>query len=156
MPGTVTVACCMPNGLRLHIDDFREFPEQVLGGGTRMVRRGYRRNVPDVVLKGNAVPFGTTPEHRIIAQRYGLTPNVDADWWAEWLKQNADNDLVKNRIVFAHGKQEVVIDMVKEHKETKSGLEPLNPETRFNKGMEEPVDPRWPRKIQKATKGPVE
>lgn len=158
MPGQVMVACCMPNGVRLHIDDFREFPEQVVGGGTRMVRRGYRRNQADVVLKGSSVPYGTTPGHTIIGTKakYGLTPNVDADFFAEWMKQNADSDLVKNHIVFAAGKTETVVDMTKDHKNTLSGLERLNPETKFNEGTETPVDARWPKKIQTAKKGQIE
>jgi hypothetical protein len=154
MPGVVTVACRMPNGLRLRIYDFIETYENVIGGGQRPFRKAVRRPKPDVVLKGFTVPYGVMPNQTVVGG-YGLTHEVDADFFSEWMKQNAESDLVKNNIVIAHEKADVVVKRAKEHNDTKSGLEPLDPGTVFKGGVEEPVDVRWPRKIQKATKDPV-
>lgn len=153
MPGTVCVACRMPNGLRLKIWDFHEVEDQVIGGGVRMRKKAHVSVKPgrpqEVVLKGFSRPIGAmdTP----IVAGYALTHNVDAEFWNEWLKQNAESDLVKNSIVFASEKPEIVERKAKEHKSTLSGLEPLNTETTFKNNIETQVDPRWPRKASAAT-----
>lgn len=153
MPGTVTVACRMPNGLRLRIWDFHEVEDQVIGGGVRMRRKAHISTKPgranEVVVKGSSVPIGAM-DNRIIGG-YGITSGVDADFWNEWLKQNAESDLVKNHIVFASEKPEILERKATEHKNTLSGLEPLNTETTFKNNIETQVDPRWPRKASAAT-----
>jgi len=153
MPGTVAVACRMPNGLRLRLYEFRDVEDQVIGGGVRMRKQAHQSIKPgrpgEVVLKGFSQPIGAI-DSRIIGG-YGLTYNVDAEFMSEWMKQNADSDLVKNHIVFSHEKVEIVEKKAMEHKRTLSGLEPLNTETTFRNNIETQVDPRWPRKASSAT-----
>lgn len=153
MPGTVAVACRMPNGLRLRLWEFHDVEDQVIGGGVRSRRMAHRSTKPgrpdEVVLNGFSQPIGAM-DRRIIGG-YGITTGVDADFFTEWMRQNADSDLVKNNIVFSHEKVEVVERKAVEHKRTLSGLEPLNTETTFKNNVETQVDPRWPRKASSAT-----
>jgi hypothetical protein len=153
MPGTVTVACRMPNGLRLRIWDFHEVEDQVIGGGVRTRKQAHRSIKPgrpeEVVLKGFAVPLGYS-DTRIVGG-YALTYNVDAEFMSEWFRQNSESDLVKNNIVFFNDKAEAVEKRARDHKNTLSGLEPLNTETTFKNNIETQVDPRWPKKASAAT-----
>ena len=156
---TVSVACKMPNGVILRLYDFVDSFEQILGagGGMRKTQIARRRPIPDVVLKGFALPRNNGHEafDANVQHGCGLTHNVDASFWEEWLTQNADSDLIKNGIVFSQTKVETIKSEAKERAEQKSGLEPLNPETKHIAGEERQVDPRWPRKIQRGEKSPV-
>lgn len=124
--GTVTVACKMPNGVQLRVFRMVEQAELVMGGGTRMTQRAEPIGNP-VILKGNAIPFGVTPEHKIIGG-YALTEDVDAQFFRKWLEQNADSALVQNKLVFAWEKVSTVEGQAREQALLRSGLEPEDPE----------------------------
>lgn len=126
MASTVSVACKLPNGLFLRLFEMVEYDEPVMGGGTKTAKRAVQKG-GTVRLNGNAVPFGKMVSYPIIAG-YAMT-TVDADFWAEWLRQNADHDAVRNRLVFANEKPDVVNGRAKEHAELQSGLQPLEPDT---------------------------
>jgi hypothetical protein len=146
MPGTVTVACKYPNGIKARLYKQMTVQQAVFGGGVRDIQIP----VPSgdlVTFKGPAAPFGVLPKIPIVGG-YALTSGIDADWFAEWLKQNETTDLVKNKIVFAHAKDTHA--MANEHKDVRSGLEPLNTETTIRNGKQVKVDPRMPRAIEKA------
>src|SRR5262249_25183110 len=64
-----------------------------------------------------------------LAPAYGLTHNVDREFWETWRKQNEDHELVKHNLIFASPKPSYVKDQPKEHTKTKCGVEPLLPPT---------------------------
>lgn len=132
MAGTVTVACKIPNGLRLRVFKETKVQEPVMGGGTKEVPR-FDQDGPEVVVRGPAVPFGQTLQ--FAASGYALT-TVDAEFWAKWREQNKDHDAVKNGLIFASAKSDEVRGIAREREGTRSGLEPL----------QQRDDPRTPRK----------
>jgi hypothetical protein len=128
MPGVVTVACKVPNGLILRLFKMVDFEEPVIGGGIRTSKRGQPdMSKPPVLVNGpGGIGFGHAPKCQI-ADGYGLTPNVDADFFAEWMRQNADLDAVKNRMIFAHEKQDTITKMARDNEKRRSGMEPIEP-----------------------------
>lgn len=126
MPGTVTVACKLPNGLHLRLFNMETYNEPVMGGGTREAKRAVQ-NGGRVTLNGFSHRFDKAPEWGIVGG-YGITHGVDADFFKEWVAQNADSNLVKNKIVFAHGQEASIKSMAVEHKAVKSGMERLDPD----------------------------
>jgi hypothetical protein len=133
MAGTVTVACKLPHGLILRLFRMETRNEPVMGGGTREVQVATQVGEP-VVIKGYAAPFGQVPSVPIEGG-YALTPNVDADFWAAWVKQNEDHDAVRNRLIFANEKSESAQRKAKDQTKVRSGLEPIDPQ-RLPKGIE--------------------
>lgn len=121
----VTIACKHPGGLILRVFKMEDFNEPVMGGGFRTSQRAVKME-QQVVIKGPAVPFGVVPDFRIVGG-YALTEGVPADFWAAWLKQNADSDLVKNRMIHAHESTSYMVGQAKEQRELRSGMEPINP-----------------------------
>jgi hypothetical protein len=133
MPGTVSVACKVPSGLHLRLFSMEDFSEPVMGGGTRTVKRAVETG-QRVTVKGFAHPIDKAPTAQI-AGGYALTPNVDADFFAAWLAQNADSAIVKNKLIFAADKPTYAESKAREQEEIKSGLEPIDP-NRMPKGLE--------------------
>lgn len=136
--GTVTVACKLPNGLILQLCKMEEFDEPLMGGGFRRGKKAVRIGEP-ITVNGCRFPFGTQPDYRIVAG-YALTENVPAEFWKEWLEQNGDSPVVKNKIIFAYEKIDRVIGVCKENASRLTGLEPINPVG----------DPRMPKDIRLA------
>jgi hypothetical protein len=101
VPGTVTVACKLANGLCLDL-------------------KGRER----VIINGSAVPFGM-PSH---PDGYALTHGVDADFFVEWLSLYKDMDAVKKRFIFAYPKAADASAAAREMRDEKCGLEPLDPD----------------------------
>lgn len=62
-----------------------------------------------------------------IAGGYGLTPNVDAAFFAAWLKLNADSPLVKRGIIFSQEKEVNAKAQASDTRGVATGLEPLAP-----------------------------
>ena len=122
----VNVACKLPAGLRLRTFKMRNQNEPVMGGGVREVSVAEPTG-DEVLVHGNAVPFGVVPLHQII-NGYGITQGVSKDFWDAWLEANKDTPVVKNKLIFAYEKLDMIQDWAKEHRDTKSGLEPLEQE----------------------------
>jgi hypothetical protein len=141
---TLTVACKLPNGVVLHLDDMVDEVEPVSFKTVKIARR----RPETVTVHGCAVPVGTPlPAHQIHAG-YALTPGVDADFWAEWLKQNKDTTMVKNNLIFAMPTREAIEAKTTEHKAQRSNLEPLDPTFKVGvNGAIIPNDPRYPRSM---------
>ncbi len=96
----VTVGCKLPTGLHLDLKAKDGVPARV-------------------TLKGaNAA--------RIIGG-YGLTEQVPAEFITEWLKQNAKHPAVINKHIFIHSETASAESIAKEHRELKTGLEPIDP-----------------------------
>lgn len=123
--GVVTVACKLPNGIILRVFDMVDTVE-VIPGGMRTIQRAQPKP-EQVLVHGIAVPFGQAPKCRM-AFGYALTENVNAEFAALWFKQNADSDMVRNKMIFAFEKASDIEAFAKEHQKVRSGLEPLDPE----------------------------
>lgn len=119
-----TVALKMPHGLHLRLFNTVMQPEPQPGGGTKDVPRAEPR--PEtVILKGYLDKYDPSLPTAARGSSYALTQGVDLDFMNEWLKQNHDLDLVKNKLILIHGKD--TKGMAVEHKDTRSGLEPVDP-----------------------------
>lgn len=126
MPGTLTVGCKLPNGLKLQLYRTEEWQEPVMGGGHRKAIRA----VPEsdaVSLNGCARYVGKDAPHPI-QNGAGLTFGVDADLFAEWMRRNKDTEIVRNGFVFAQTKAADAAAQAKDHASLRTGLEPLDPE----------------------------
>lgn len=113
MPGTVTVALKLPNGLVLELKENKEL--------------GLKGRPEVYVARGSALPYGVASEFSIVGG-FGLTPNIDADFFAEWLVRNANLSVVKEGLIFAHAKASDASVQAREFAELRSGLEALDPE----------------------------
>lgn len=143
-PPTVTVACKLPTGLIMRLFRPSTHQEPVVGGGVRDVT--VHLPLPDTItINGNSVPQnGMAPGFTIIdAHRrgdgFGLTHNVPAKFFADWLEQNKDAAYVREGLIWAYSDMDSVHDKARDLENKKSGLEPLNPDG----------DTRAPKQIQK-------
>lgn len=139
MAGVVTVGCKMPTGIILRIHQPYNETELVMGGGTRDVTV-YRALETTHTVWGprNAKlrdPVDANDDPILVTLGYALTPGIPADFWDVWVEQNKNSMLFKNKLVFAAARQMDVRSMVKENKDVRSGMEPLNPDNdpRVNK-----------------------
>jgi len=142
---TVTVACKLPNGLKLQLYRQEEGYEPVQGGGTRKIVRHVPVDEP-VTVFGPATPVGQAPR-TLIFGGYALTPNVSKEFMDEWLQQNQKLDAVKNGLIFVQKDTHAAQDQATEQKSVKSGLEPLHPDPK--------KEPRTP-KVPNANLSPIE
>ena len=126
-----TVACKLPSGLVLQLYKMVDSCEQTLQGprSIKVAERQPRK----FIVNGNAPRRDGQPKLDgqgnpvLFVGDYALTPNVDAEFFAEWLKQHKDLDCVRNRYIFAFSKPEDVKAECKTLEGHKSGLEPLSP-----------------------------
>jgi hypothetical protein len=131
--GTVTIACKHPHGLIMRIFKTTERPEPVLGGGTRMVPVSEPIPGKEITIYGPGRAVGQDPKCLIVAG-YAINTGIDRDFWDQWKAQNADSDLLKNRLVFAYATPESAQAAAREHAKTRSGLEPLDMSMKSVKG----------------------
>lgn len=138
---TVTVACKIPNGLKLEVFEEREVHEPLFGGGTKLVKRFERTGKPGTfyTVRGPRLPFGVPPTFPIVGG-FALTPGIPKDFWDKYCEQNQDSDAIRNGLLFAHESLDKVQGRCREFRGNKSGLEPLDPEAT---GKDR--DPRVPR-----------
>lgn len=102
MPGKVFVGCKLPHGITLNPP------------------KGSADDAEPVELKGlnsSGVIGG-----------YGIT-EVDADFFAAWLKEHAKAPMVVNSLVFGEAKREKAEDRAEEQSGIKTGTEGLNPDS---------------------------
>lgn len=127
---TVTVACKLPNGLILRTFDMVKTTEPA-PGGTRDFEIARPRE-GQVFINGSRTPPGVQVDHAHVGG-YALTTGVDAAFFELWMKQNAESDIVRNKLIFAHATDTAAV--AKENKSRKSGLEPLDPNKLPVKGI---------------------
>jgi len=121
---TVTVACKLPHGLVLRVFQ-RE--EVMLPAGATMIKSEMWAALPEsYTVKGNAHPQNEAPRC-LIVDGYAMTPGIPREHWELWLHQNRKHPAVMNGLIFAHGKQADVRAEAHEKKDTKSGLERIDP-----------------------------
>lgn len=95
MAGTVTVACKLPGGFRAEFD------------GKTVMFNGWH-----VGHDEGAKTAG-----------FGLTPNVDADWYEGWVKSVGDFPAVINGVIFAQSASKAADEAKEKNKSVKSGFE---------------------------------
>lgn len=144
---TVVVACKMPNGMILHLQEEYTDHEQT-PNGVRDVKR-HRKIGDGVFVAGCAMPVGVpNPPKKSIVGGYALTRGVDAEFWTKWLEQNKDAPYVRNGIIFAMPSRDAAEEKADEQEAIKSGLEPLDPTfTTAKDGTIVPADPRYPKQL---------
>lgn len=125
---TVTVACKFPPGLVLQHQKSRKIQVPLMGGGyTEVVE--FHRVGQQVHVRGPGIAHGVkgyrAPE---LEGGYALTHKVDGAFFDEWLKQNADTDLVRNKIVFAASESDDVEAEARDNESRVTGFEPVNPD----------------------------
>ena len=130
---TVIVGCKIPNGLILQLSQMESSREPVMGGGHRDIQTG-RKIGPKYLVKGPAFPVGSVPRY-LIAGGYALTSGIPEDFWNEWVRQNADADIVKNELIIAHKSMEDVEQHCIDNERVVTGLEPVDP-GRLPKGLQ--------------------
>ncbi len=127
---TVVVACKLPAGAKLRVHTW-VVRQTILAAGSKVEERVAEPTGESVTLNGSALDpamlaAGRFPEHPIVGG-YALTPHVPREFWERWLEENAESDLVKNHIIFAHGTEASARDASKTHEKQLSGLEPIDP-----------------------------
>lgn len=142
---TVTVACKFPAGIILQLCREVKFVEEGLGG-TRINRVRYDKAGPTHTVRGPATPNGQVPKgyvRAVVEGGYALTPGIPEDFWTEWLKQNEENPLVINKMIFAHADHGTIQSTARSREGLLSGFEPIVPDS----------DPRIPRSVQAGVGG---
>ena len=136
---TVTVACRLPHGFFMQLDDMVEITEPIIGTvkraqprpGARWRIRGYYDDSREVF--GSAMPMPAQEGH------FALTHGIPRDAWEEWKRTHYDLPMLQNGLVFAHDNGSAIEGMRQERKDVRSGLEPINPD-------------KPPRDVRKITK----
>ncbi|SRR5258708_5335295 len=124
---TVTVACKLPHGLIMQLQEKTTQPQPVMGGGLREVDVWVPSNAhAPITLYGNAHPQNMAPIADI-ASGFALTYDVPKDFWDQWVEQNKTLPAVKNGLVFAQPNSRRAKDEAKEKADLKTGFERLDP-----------------------------
>ena len=76
---------------------------------------------------GKSVELRGSRDSRIL-NGYGLTNNVDAEFWEAWKKAHAKLPYVKNELVFAYKDKRSAQDMAEERQKERTGMEGLDPD----------------------------
>jgi hypothetical protein len=118
---TVTIASKLPMGLVLRVQE--TFFRRVAGPRGFVTEQAARDVGPTFVIRGVAHPPNQMPQ-AVMAGGYALTPGIPIAFWQRWVEQNRDSAVVRNRMVFAHGTD--TGGMAREHRDLRSGLEPLH------------------------------
>lgn len=141
---TVTVGLKMPNGLILRLFRKESVTEATPSGPKSFEQFVPNLDAPTVELKGyGGAAFGIKQDHRIVGQ-YALTHNVDAEFMAEWLKQNNKHDVVLNKLIFVQADESDAAAQGEEQRAVWDGLNPLRMHSTKK-------DPRVPRKLKTLT-----
>jgi hypothetical protein len=128
MPGTVTVACKMPNGMILRVFQEVEVEEPAPQGSKRFQR--WRVVGEPVRIMGPKAPHGMMAKAPVESGA-ALTFGVDADFFNKWLEQNKELDIVRKRLIYGNEKQAMVSGEAKEQANAVTGLEALVPDTDY-------------------------
>jgi len=128
----VTVYSKLPNGIFLQLSEEITVHEPIMGGGVREVRQGkksgLRYSVPGTAqyIGLDAVDPKNVGKNKPLVFGYATLPNVPADFWETWSKQNADADCLVRGLVFAHAQVADGEAHAKENEKLTHGLEPID------------------------------
>jgi hypothetical protein len=116
----LTIACKMPNGIILEVGaQGEENYQRITLNGANQGRMERGVWIPATI------------------GGYGLTENVPAKVWHQWLAKHKRTPMVLNGLVYAHEEKESVIAFAGDHEKQVTGFEPLDP----NKAGKITVDP---------------
>lgn len=124
---TVVVASKAPFDIILKLYDFVERSEPVMGGGLRTFKQAQERlSAKSFIVQGNSWAQNQGPHQQIVGG-YAITHGIPKAFWDEWLEQNQDLDMVKNKMIFAHAEAASVTSKATDQDEIKSNIERLDP-----------------------------
>ena len=123
---TVTVACSLPIGATLHLEQSFEVNEAVMAGGVRVIKQ-WRKVGEPVHLRGTKNRTGGEDPDSPIADGYALTFGVDEEFMDAWWAQNQDWQPVKAGMIRYASNRADIKAMTKENANQRTGLEPFNP-----------------------------
>ena len=124
---TVTVACKLPNGLRLRLFQAREVDYPMMGGGFKRVKEHHPTG-EEIVINGNSYPQDQAPRVPINDFGYALTRNVSKKFMDEWMKQNEKNEMVLKKIIIVHSQPASIEAETRENEKRVTGFERIDPE----------------------------
>lgn len=131
--GFVCVGCKIPNGIILQLSHRESQREPVMGGGHRDVDI-WRKTGDKYTVRGPSIPLGTVPRF-IMAGGYAITSGIPEDFWNEWVKQNADSEIVRNKLIIGYPQLDYLQDECLDNEKRVTGLEPIDP-SRLPRGIE--------------------
>jgi hypothetical protein len=138
---TVVVASKAPFDIILKLYDFVERSEPVMGGGVRTFKQAQERmSAESFIVQGNSWAQNQGPHQQIVGG-YAITHGIPRAFWDEWLDQNKELDMVKNKMIFAHSEAASVTSRATDQAELKSNIERLDPKN-LPKGVQESSDMR--------------
>jgi hypothetical protein len=142
----VVVASKLPMAIELQLCTPRRV--QMKSGNNAWVEEVYSKSGPIVTIAGTAYSNGQVPEgmpsRPQMVAGCALTFGVDKEFFERWLADNADQPMVKNRMIFAHEKLDQVRGLAQETVKSLSGLGALTPDN----------DRRMPKKLTNRPKAP--
>lgn len=131
LSGTVTVACKVPQGLKLQLQHQEDVPVPTGRSDSANSYKMMKQWVfggPVFYVFGPSMPVGAPPKGYALPEKleggYALTHGIPAAFWAEWVEQNRLAPYVENKMIFAMDAASTV-SAAREHREVKSGLEPI-------------------------------
>jgi hypothetical protein len=150
---TVTVASKLPFGLTIQacemVDTWNNEEKRLVPVARRLPRTFIVHGIE------NPMKIPRRDSSAVMRDGYALTPNVPADLWNAWFKDNRESDIIVNHVVFAMPKfADAEVEAKNNAKMARSGLEPLNPDKVIRNGQRIPADPRIPHKID-PSQGPM-
>jgi hypothetical protein len=126
-PGAcVVVACKYPPGFMMRVFEMVKVP-QASPMGSIMVMEARQIGEP-IKINGTSTPPGMIRDDPLVAG-YALTRGVPKEMWDLWVEQNRDSDMVRNKLVFAHEKPDMVQGRAVNQRKNgvQSGMEGLDP-----------------------------
>ncbi|MGO4738639.1 hypothetical protein AB4099_18975 [Bosea sp. 2KB_26] len=123
--GTVTVACKLPHGLILQLQEPREVAEPTQASPDRKVTR-YERVGKVVAIAGCALHMDRPSAKQVIGG-FALTHGVDAAFFAKWLDQNKELPAVEGGFIFAAEKMGTLEGQIAKGEKRRTGMEPADP-----------------------------
>lgn len=127
---TVTVACRLPNGLILQLEERVEVNEPQRDGGVRTITQ-YRRRPEQYVLNGCAINFESVKrglEMPALAGGFALTPGIPKEFWEKWYEAHRHDDFVRRGLVFAADSEQDARREAAQNGEKVRGLDPIDPD----------------------------
>lgn len=123
--GTVTVACKLPHGLVLQLQEPRQVAEPTQTAPDRKVTR-YERVGKSVVINGCAL-HNDRPSSKQVMGGFALTHGVDAAFFNQWMKENEQHPAVEGGFIFAASRIEAVEAQIAKGASRLTGMEPADP-----------------------------
>lgn len=130
MPGTVTVACSLPHGFQLQLQERVLIPAPSREDANRKEQISRHVGVP-ITINGPA--RNRDPKRMmdgtgvLVAGGYALTPGVDKDIWEKFAAQMAEWPPIATGQVFARERDDHARGQARAGDAGPSGFEPFNP-----------------------------